>query len=415
MLLAGFPAYDDTRRRANNSHPVVARLAPLLRRLAPALLLAVPSACGVTPDPTIADEFFERLSAPPTGWVSVPCPDREATVESAWVVVHFAHDLRAQLREFDTPLPPRLQERLMATELLGRVDDVRCVMHDFVSLNPKTDPDAHEVSRHISNLYVLKAWTLFDRGEDEAAWDHALAAIHFYGDTVAPGVAEHLTIHPVLEAVLDMLLTHPPPAQTLEALVDALEAALVPTQVRCAALRHELLSIAIATFRVHFELRERQASAQRYGLHWAMKAWRQHRAGQQGRALWNALRNSYDAQVPQCTGRPYGHTVQAGAAAQSRLDLLHPPTGVLVRVASDRLNRAGPVIDAQITLLATARAMLLRERHGRDPTTAELALSFGRRPRNPWDGRHYTFAMAPGVVTISRSSFQREVALPVPR
>ena len=314
-------------------------------RLSVAVLAASP-ACGVTPDPAIADEFFERLDAPPTGFTAVPCPGREAKVESAWVVVHFAHDLRAQLRDFDTPLPPRLQERLLRTDLVDRADDVRCVMHDFGRLDPSTDPDAQDVIGYASNLYVLKAWTLFERGEDQAAWDHVHAALRLYGDPVGPGVAQHPTLQPVLEAMHGMLRDHPPSPATVDALVEAVDATLVPTPVRCAALRHELLAIAVSAVRVHFGRREMQAMARRYGLHFAMRAWRQHRAGQQGRPLWDAMRDAYDAQVPECTRRPFGVTIKAAATAQARLDLLHPPTGVLARVASDRLTRAGPLIDA---------------------------------------------------------------------
>lgn len=374
--------------------------------------LGLATACGVTPDPTIADEFFERLEAPPVGWVSVPCSDRAAKVESAWVVIHFAHDLRAQLRDFDTPLPPRLRERLLRTDLLGRVDDVRCVMHDFGHLDLRTDPDIHEVIGYVSNLYVLGAWALFERGETETAWDHVLAALRVYGDTVGPGVAQQPSLQPVLEAMHGMLRDHPPPPATVSALIEATEATLVPTPVRCAALRHELLEIAIEAVRVHFGPREMQAVARRYGLDHAMRAWRNHRAGKQGRAVWNALRDAYDAQVPQCTRRPLGHTVQAAARAQARLDLLHPPTSVRARVATDRLTRAAALVDAQVTMLATLHALDLRREHGRDPTTAELALSFGLRPRNPWDGRHYGIAIDRGTITISRGSYVRTIELP---
>jgi hypothetical protein len=58
------------------------------------------------------------------------------------------------------------------------------------------------------------------------------------------------------------------------------------------------------------------------------------------------------------------------------------------------------------------RALALRSELGRDPSTAELALSFGRRPRNPWDGRHYTFAIGGGVLTVTRGPYHHQVKLP---
>ncbi|MCB9716687.1 MAG: hypothetical protein H6712_22710 [Myxococcales bacterium] len=377
-----------------------------------ASIAALGLACGVTPDPRIADEFFARLETPPVGWAPVPCSDREQRIESTRRMVHFAQDLRGYLREFDTPLPEQLQERLDRSDLLGPVDDLRCVMNDFQRLDRRIDPDALDVLGHLSNLYVLKARTLFARGEDRAAWDHVLGALRLYGHPVAPTMTKQLTLLPVLEALHGMLREHPVPPPTLRALVEAVDATLVPTPVRCAALRHELLEIAVGAFRVHFGQREREAVARRFGLHEAMRAWQQHRAGKHGHPLWDAWRDAYDAQVPRCEQQPFAHTVQAAAPAQSLLDLLHPPTGVDVRVASDRLNRAGPLVDAQVTMLAVLRVMALRDALGRDPTTTELALDFGRRPRNPWDGRYFTIGIAEGSITVTRGTYVRTLTIP---
>ncbi|MEX1363739.1 MAG: hypothetical protein AB1Z98_11465 [Nannocystaceae bacterium] len=382
------------------------------RRGPAALLAAIGLACGVPVQPQIADEFYERLHAPPVGWTPVPCPDREAKVPVAWQVVHFAHDLRAQLREFDTPLPPRLQMRLEQTDLLGTAAVVRCVMHDFARIDLDTDPDAQDVVGNISNLYVLAARTRFDDGDAPGGWAHMLEALTLYGEPVGPSVAKQLTLRPVLDAMHDMLKEHPVPPQTTEQLVAAVDATRVPPAVQCAALRHELLAIAVGALRGHFDQREREAMARRFGLDFAMRAWRQHPAGQQDRAVWDAIRDAYDAQVPECGRRPYGLTVQAAATAQSRIDLQHPPTGVLVRLASDRLNRAAGLVDAQVTMLALLRAMALRQSSGRMPTTAQLALDFGRRPRNPWDGRYFTVTVLGETITIERGSYRRDLRLP---
>jgi len=375
-------------------------------------VVALVTACGVTPEPEIADQFHQRLSAPPEGWAPTHCPDRDAKVEDLREVIGLAHDLRARIREFDSPLPPRLDAALMQTPLLGRGDAYRCVIRDFQRIDLRTEPNYAEVVGFTASLFMVKAATLMARGEADEGWAHVLEALTLYAIPGGPSVAEQGGVLDVLTSLQILLETHPPNAATVTRLIDAVDATLVPSVIACAGVRHELLAIAVAAFRVHFDRREKEAMASRFGLDFAMRSWRDHRAGQLERTTWNAFRDVYDAVVDGCTRRPYGQGLKRAATAQARLDLLHPPTGVQVRVATDRLNRAGTLVDAQTAMLATLRALQLRSSLGREPTTTELALSFGRRPHNPWDGRPYTFTMNADALVVQRGPYREELALP---
>lgn len=374
-----------------------------------ALLLA---GCGVRPDPQIADEFHERLQEPPTGWAAVPCKDRARKVEARSDMVWLAQDLRARIREFDTMPPTQLHERMMAYPLLGHADDYRCIIQDFVRIDPSSEPDFVEVLGLVGNLYVLKARVLLERGELVEGWAHVVDALALHRKPVAHGFAEYLTLLDVLRAISPLLEQHPPDAATRARLQEAVDATRMSQAVICAAVRHDLLGFAISDFRVHFELREREAVARRFGLGLAMRAWRSPWPGKLGRAEWMAVREAYDGLVEGCTERPLGKSLQRAAQPMLFLDAQHPPSGVRLRMIADRLNKVGLLIDVQTSLAATLRALSLRETLGRDPTTAELALSFGRRPKNPWDGRHYTFAMTDGALSVSRGPYQHRVVLP---
>lgn len=377
-----------------------------------ATLALVLAACGVRPDPELADEFHERLQAPPTGWAAVPCKDRATKVAERSDMVWLAQDLRARIREFDTMPPTQLHERMMAYPLLGHADDYRCIIQDFVRLEPAKEPDFVDVLGLVANLYVLKARVLLERGELEHGWAHVVDALALYRKPVAHGFTEYLTLLEVLRAISPLLEQHPPDAATLARLQDAVDATRMSQTVICAAVRHDLLGLAISGFRVHYQLREREAVAKRFGLGLAVRAWQSPWPGKLGRAEWMAVREAYDGIVAGCGERPLGKSLQRAAPSMLFLDAQHPPTGVRLRMVADRLNKIGLLIDVQTSLAATLRALSLRSSLGRDPTTAELALSFGRRPKNPWDGRPYTFAMAGGALSVSRGPYQHRVVLP---
>jgi hypothetical protein len=381
----------------------------VLRWLAAAFVLA---ACGVHPDPEIAEEFHERLQAKPTAWASVTCRDRAAKVAARSDMVWLAQDLRARIREFDSPPPPQLHARMMAYPLLGHADDYRCILQDFVRIDPAQEPDFWDVLGLVANLYVLKATVLFEHGQRDDGWAHMLDALALYRKPVGFGSVEYATLLPVLRAIPPLLEQHPPDPATVSRLVQAVEATGMSQPTICAALRHDLLTLAVTGFRVHFELREREAVALRFGLGNAMRAWRSPWPGKLGRAEWQALRGAYDAMIDDCARRPLGKSLQRAAEPMLMLDALHPPTGVRLRMVSDRLNQVGLVIDVQTSLLATLRVLELRAKLGRDPSTTELALTFGRRPRNPWDGRHYTFVMEEGALLVTRGPYRNLVALP---
>lgn len=372
----------------------------------------VACACGTRPDPQIADEFYERLRAAPSGWAPVPCRDRAAKIEARSEMVWLAHDLRARIREFETPPPTQLHERMMAYPLLHHADDYRCVVQDFVRADPRREPDFLEVLGLVANLYVLKARVLLERGETPEGWAHVIDALTLYREPVGFGFAEYLTLVDVLRMISPWLERHPPDSATLTRLVEAVDATEMTQPVICAALRHDLLALAVSGFRVHFELREREAVAQRYGLGNAMRAWRSPWPGKLGRAEWQAVRETHDALVDDCARRPLGKSLQRAAEPMFSLDGLHPPTGVRMRLVADRLNRVGRLIDLRTSVLATVRALELRATLGRDPSTAELALRFGERPRNPWDGRFYTFAVSEGVLVVSRGPYRESIVLP---
>jgi hypothetical protein len=382
----------------------------LLRGLVAATLLL--AACGVRPDPGIADEFHERLHATPKGWAAVPCRNRAAKLAARSDMVWLAQDLRARIREFDTMPPTQLHARMMAYPLLGHAADYRCIVQDFVRIDPAVEPDFVEVLGLVANLYVLKARVLLERGEPVDGWTHVMEALALYRKPVGYGFAEYLTLLDVLRAISPLLEQHPPNAGTLARLIDAVDTTRMSQSVICAAVRHDLLDLAISGFRVHFGLREREAVAQRFGVGNAMRSWRSPWPGKLGRGEWQPLREAYDAIVDGCAERPLGKSLQQAAQPMLRLDSQHPPTGVRLRMVADRLNKVGLLIDVQTSLAATLRALLLRDTLGRNPTTAELALSFGRRPKNPWDGRPYTFEMGGGTLMVTRGPYQHRVVLP---
>ncbi|MEM7151602.1 MAG: hypothetical protein AAF799_02125 [Myxococcota bacterium] len=384
------------------------------RLLAAAVAVAMSAGCGVTPNQQIADEFHERLQPPSRGWRSIPCPDRAAKLEALHDLYALAIDVRSHARDFDTPLPPQLHADLLNTPLLGLGSTFRCVVQDLHGTDLSTEPNLAELTIYVANLLMLKARARLEQGDRDDGWAHVLETLALYAAPLGADVPHHFGVPLVLGDIEALALEHPPPPSLRAALVDATQATVVPTHVRCAALRHELLETGVASFRGHFDRREKTAVAQRFGLDRAMRDWRQHAAGQQGWGVWEAFRETYDAVVTACTTVPLGTTMIAGAPPSKRLDLLHPETGMRVRMVTQRLNTAGEIIDARISLLALLRAMALRESLGREPTTAELALSFGRRPRSAWDGRPYTFALDQRVLTVTRGSYSHEIRLPPP-
>lgn len=369
-------------------------------------------ACGVGVDPRIADEFHERLAPRDRGWTRVPCPDRAVKVERVRGLVPMALELRARIREYTTPATPQLLERLMAFPMLGRADDYRCVVQDFTRIDLKTEPDFEDARGLVGNLYMLKGSHLIEHDRADEGWAHVVDGLTLYQAPVGPGVDEHLGMQDMLRWVNDLLDTHPPPPSTITALVEALDAAFVSQPVICAALRHDLLTLAVIGFRVHFGQREREAMARRFGLDFAMRTWRTpQKPGSLDRSVWNELREIYDGMISGCTRRPLGRSIQRAADPFVRLDMLHPPTAILARVIGNQINRAALLSDVRITLLARLRGRQLRHTLGRDPTTAELALSFGRRPENPWDGRGYNFIVGGGVVTVVRGPYRHNTTI----
>lgn len=374
--------------------------------------LAMGLGCGLTPDSTIADEFHERLQAPARGFVARPCPDRAAKVGVLDELVYVGQDLRARIRKFDDLPPPQLHDRMMQHPLRGQAAGYRCLVQDFRGIAPGQEPDFLDALPLVANLYVLKARVLLSRGQAEDGWAHVLDALELYAEWGGFGFQEYLSLVDVLRTTSSLLELHPPDAATIDRLVRAVDATRIDVTTICGGTRHDLLTLAMTGFRMHFELREREAVAKRFGLDHAMRTWRSPWPGKLGQAEWGAWRDAYDVLVDGCTRRPLGHSVQSAAKSVAQLDGLHPPTGVRLRVVADRLNRVAALMDAQITLLATLRALQLRASLGRDPTTAELALSFSQRPSNPWDGRHYMFTMTSGVLTVVRGPYEHEVVLP---
>ncbi|MCX4247846.1 hypothetical protein [Paraliomyxa miuraensis] len=378
------------------------------------LTLAAALGCGVTPDATIAEEFHERLRARPRGFVARPCPERAAKVERLAEMVYMGQDLRARIREYDTLPPPNLHDRMMQHPMLGEGDDYRCLLQDFHGVVPNAEPDFLDAQPLVGNLYVLVARVLASRGQVEEGWAHVLDALALHANWGGFGFEQQLSLTDVLRTTSALLDRHPPSPATLDRLIAGVEATRSEVGTICGAMRHDLLTLAMTGFRVHFGQREREAVAKRFGLDHAMRTWRSPWPGKLGRAEWGAWRDAYDAMVEGCTRRPLGLTIQAAAEPVVRLDGLHPPTGVRLRIVADRLNRVAVLVDAQITLLATLRALRLRAEHGRDPTTAELALDFGRRPLNPWDGRYYTFTVEGGALSVVRGPYRHDVPLPPP-
>lgn len=368
--------------------------------------------CGVTPDATIADEFHERLQAPPRGFRARQCPGLRAKVEELRDLVWLAHDLRARIRDFDTMPPPQLHDRMMQHPLRGRAADYRCIVQDFGRREPSEQADFLDALPLVANLYVLKARVLLARGELQAGWAHMVDALALYAEPTGFGLEQYLSLLEVLRAIPPLLQHHRPDLATVAQLVDALEATRITTATICGGVRHDLLTLAVTGFRVHFGRREKEAMAQRFGLDHAMRTWRSPWPGKLGRAEWSAWRDTYDGLVDGCAQRPLGLGLQGVAQPMLRLDSWHPPTAVRLRMIVDRFNRMALLVDTQITQLATVRALQLRGSLGREPTTAELALSFGRRPTNPWDRRHYTFVVSGGVLSVVRGPYRHEVALP---
>jgi len=383
------------------------------RAVAVAVAGALGLGCGVTPDPTIADEFHERLApAGGRGWARVPCRNRARKIERTQALVAMAQDLRAHLREPDDPLPFELHERIERHPIAGLARDYRCVVQDFVRIDLDTEPDHELVRDLVAEIYALRGRHLLEEGRADEGWARVLEAIELFRAPVAPGLGQHFTLLGVLRITGRLLDTHPPPPEVLTALVAALDDTAVPRRLACASLRHDLLTLGALDFRVHFGQREREAFARRFGLDLAMRTWRTpQRPGMLRRAEWEALRDAYDRMVDGCAQRAYGHTLQRAAAPLVRMDGLHPPTGVDLRLAANQLNRLAVLTDARMSMLARLRGRLLRHTLGRDPTTAELALSFGRRPRNAWDLRPYTFVVHEGRITISRGPYHHAVPI----
>ncbi len=368
--------------------------------------------CGVTPDPEIADQFIERIKGRSRGWAPVPCADRAAKLEGLHDMVPLVHGLMARVRSFEAPLPPQLHAEVMRTPLLGRADDYRCVVQDYLDVDLDDEPNYQAGVGPAGNLYMYKARHLMEDGRREEGWDHVLDALALYRKPIGPSLGEHPSLGKVLAAMRAMLELHPPTADRMPALVEAVDATMVSAHVACAALRHELLTLAVTGFRVHFDRREKTAMARRFGLDYAMLTWRSPLPGKLDRAVWNAFRDTYDGLVVGCPTRPYGMTVRGVAADRALLQELHPPTGVAVLVASERLKQLGALMDGQITMLATLRSLELHAKLGREPTTAELAIAFGKRPRNPWDRQSYTFLVGNGVVVVGRGPYRHEITLP---
>lgn len=369
-------------------------------------------ACGVGPDPRIADEFHERLTAPDRRWARVPCPDRAAKVERVRGLVPMALDLRARIREYGTPAPPQLLDRMRAFPMLGRAGEYRCVVQDFTRVDLKTEPDFEDARGLVGNLYMLKGAHLLTHDEPEEGWAHVLEGLALYREPIPAGVDEHFSLQDMLGGLDYLLDTHPPPPDTITALVEAVDATQLPAAVICSGIRHDLLTLAMIGFRVHFGQREREAVARRYGLDFAMRTWRTpQKPGTLDLPVWLELRDAYDRMISGCPARPLGRSMQRAAESLVRLEMLHPPTGILTRVIVNQVNQAALLSDLRITVLARLRGRQLRHTLGRDPTTAELALSFGRRPQNTWDGRGYNFIVGGGVVTVVRGPYRHQVSI----
>ncbi len=387
-----------------------ARLRSVLRAVV--LPLCVGLGCGVTPNPEIADEFHERLEPADRGWARVPCPDRAAKVKRTEHLVAMAQDLRAHLRDFEDPPPPELLERMTNEPMLGRAEEYRCVVQDFTRIDLNTEPDFEDVRDLVANLYMIHGHHLMRVGRQSEGWAHVVEAIELYRHPVAPGVEKHISLLDVLRLTSTLLDEHPPPPSTIDALVAAIDDTAVSPKVACSSLRHGLLTQGVKDFRLHFGQREREAFAQRFGLNFAMRTWKTpQRVGAHRLAEWRALRDAYDRMTQGCATRPYGHTLKRAARPMVQLDMLHPPSGIALRITADRLNRLGLVTDMRMSVLARLRSRALHHSLGRDPTTAQLALSFGRRPLNAWDQRGYTFVVHEGRVTVSRGPYRHDVSI----
>lgn len=382
------------------------------RILATAAVLAlVPCwACGDVANPTIAAEFSERLAAPDPGWTTPRCRDRAARAERSAELLALAYELRALLREYETPLPPRLVRRVLAADLRGRGDDYRCVATDFAR-RAEDEPDRAELLGHAANVLLAKAELLLSRGQPEPGWAHVLEALALYRDPPANNTLHHPSLAPGLNMIERLLVEYPPPSSMVPRLIEAVDATRVATRTACSGFRHEMLLLSVDWFRHHFDAPQKQAVAKRFGLQPAMDRWKVHRSGRLGYGIWAAFAEVYDLQVESCHRQPFGRTIAAAAEAQRHLLVIHTPVGSTTAWASDRLVQLGSLLDDQYDVLAMLHTRALFDEHGRPPTTAELALSFGRRPRNPWDGRHYTFAIEADTLRVIRGAHQSSVEL----
>ena len=133
----------------------------------------------------------------------------------------------------------------MAYPLLGHAADYRCIVQDFVRADPATEPDFVEVLGLVANLYVLKARVLLEQGDHAGGWAHVVDALALHRKPVAHGFAEHLTLLEVLRAITPLLDRYPPDDATLQQLVGAVEATRMSQTVICAAVRHDLLMLAV--------------------------------------------------------------------------------------------------------------------------------------------------------------------------
>jgi len=385
-----------------------------------ATALVAIAACGVAADPVIAGELRKRVARPAPGWASPPCEDRAAKVERLRPIVPLVHDLTGRVRTFATPMPPELVERIAEHDLVAAVPEYRCVVQDWASFDSHTDPNYLAGLRSFANLLVLEGQRRLEHGDVERGWAHVLGAVELYRAPVGPQLGEHLELTAVLAGVRAVLDDHVPPQHVVDALVESVDAAAMPRATACTSLRHELYVLAVVSWRAHLGKAEREAFVARFGIDLARQLWTgtpgggNLKPGTHDRAAFDGWIAVHDALAKTCEKQPLAKVVRALGAPVETLSRRDPPVGTAASAVVEHVKQYNAVLDAQLAMSATLRAMQHIAREGRDPTPQELAAAVRLPPASAWDGSMPVYAIADGTLTVIRGGTRFDVPLPRP-
>lgn len=373
--------------------------------------------CGIAADPAIASQLRKRVTRPAPGWASVPCEDRAAKVERLRPIVPLVHDLTGRVRTFATPLPPELVERIADHDLVAAVPEYRCVVQDWQAFDSRTEPNYLAGLRSFANLLVLAGQRDLQRGDTERGWAHVVAAVDLYRAPIGPELGEHLELAAVLAGVRAVIDEHAPPPHVVDALVESVDATVMPRATACASLRHELYVLAVVSFRAHLGKPEREAFVARFGVDLARQLWTgtpgggNLKPGGHDRAAFDGWLAVHDALAKTCERQPLAKVVRALAAPVEDLARRDPPVGTAASAVVEHVKQYNAVQDAQLGMSATLRALQHIHREGREPTPQELAAAVRLPAASAWDGSMPVYAIANGTLTVIRGGTRFDVAL----